>query len=49
MAEPGTSLDARAEYALFSSFREHSRGRSALIITHRLASAGQAGRVYARK
>jgi ABC-type multidrug transport system fused ATPase/permease subunit len=46
MDEPTAALDARAEYALFSSFREHARGRSVLIITHRLASVRQADRVY---
>jgi ATP-binding cassette subfamily B protein/ATP-binding cassette subfamily C protein len=46
MDEPTAALDARAEYALFSSFRQHARGRSVLIITHRLASVRQADRVY---
>ncbi|HEX5291156.1 MAG TPA: ABC transporter ATP-binding protein [Streptosporangiaceae bacterium] len=46
MDEPTAALDARAEYALFSSFREHAWGRSVLIITHRLASVRQADRVY---
>jgi ATP-binding cassette subfamily B protein len=46
MDEPTAALDARAEYALFSSFRRHARGRSVLIITHRLASVRQADRVY---
>jgi ATP-binding cassette, subfamily B, bacterial len=46
MDEPTAALDARAEYALFSSFRQHARGRTVLIITHRLASVRQADRVY---
>jgi ATP-binding cassette subfamily B protein/ATP-binding cassette subfamily C protein len=46
MDEPTAALDARAEYALFSSFRQHARGRSVLIITHRLASVRQADQVY---
>jgi ATP-binding cassette, subfamily B, bacterial len=46
MDEPTAALDARAEYALFSSFRQHAQGRSVLIITHRLASVRQADRVY---
>jgi ATP-binding cassette subfamily B protein len=45
MDEPAAALDARAEYALFSSFRQHARGRSVLIVTHRLASVRQADRV----
>ena len=46
MDEPTAALDARAEHALFSSFRQHARGRTVLIITHRLASVRQADRVY---
>ena len=46
MDEPTAALDARAEYALFSSVRAHTRGRSVLIITHRLASVRQADRIY---
>ena len=38
MDEPTAALDARAEYALFSSLRALARDRSVLIITHRLAS-----------
>jgi len=38
MDEPTAALDARAEYALFSSLRTLARDRSVLIITHRLAS-----------
>jgi ATP-binding cassette, subfamily B, bacterial len=46
MDEPTAALDARAEYALFSSVRKHAQGRSVLIITHRLASVRHADRVY---
>jgi ATP-binding cassette, subfamily B, bacterial len=46
MDEPTAALDARAEYALFSSVRQHAEGRSVLIITHRLASVRHANRVY---
>ena len=46
MDEPTAALDARAEYALFSSIRGHAEGRSILIITHRLASARHADRIY---
>jgi ATP-binding cassette subfamily B protein/ATP-binding cassette subfamily C protein len=46
MDEPTAALDARAEYSLFASVRDHTRGRSVLIITHRLASVRQADRIY---
>jgi ATP-binding cassette subfamily B protein/ATP-binding cassette subfamily C protein len=44
--EPTAALDARAEYALFSSIRGHAAGRSVLLITHRLASVKHADRIY---
>jgi ATP-binding cassette subfamily B protein len=46
MDEPTAALDARAEYALFSSIRGHARDRSVLLITHRLASVRHADRIY---
>jgi len=46
MDEPTAALDARAEYALFSSIRGHARARSVLLITHRLASVRHADRIY---
>jgi ATP-binding cassette subfamily B protein/ATP-binding cassette subfamily C protein len=46
MDEPTAALDARAEYALFSALRQHASGRTVLIITHRLASAKDADRIY---
>jgi ATP-binding cassette subfamily B protein/ATP-binding cassette subfamily C protein len=46
MDEPTAALDARAEYALFSSVRMHAEGRSVLLITHRLASVRHADRIY---
>jgi ATP-binding cassette, subfamily B, bacterial len=46
MDEPTAALDARAEYALFSSIRGHAEGRSVLLITHRLASVRHADRIY---
>jgi ATP-binding cassette subfamily B protein/ATP-binding cassette subfamily C protein len=46
MDEPTAALDARAEYALFSSVRSHASGRSVLLITHRLASVRHADRIY---
>jgi ATP-binding cassette, subfamily B, bacterial len=46
MDEPTAALDARAEYALFSSIRTLAKGRSVLLITHRLASVKHADRIY---
>ena len=46
MDEPTAALDARAEYALFSSVRVHAKDRSVLMITHRLASVRHADRIY---
>ena len=44
--EPTAALDARAEYALFSSLRLLAEDRTVLIITHRLASVRHADRIY---
>jgi len=46
MDEPTAALDARAEYALFSSLRTLAEDRTVLIITHRLASVRHADRIY---
>jgi ABC-type branched-subunit amino acid transport system ATPase component len=46
MDEPAAALDARAEYALFSSIRGYAAGRAVLLITHRLASVKHADRIY---
>lgn len=46
MDEPTAALDARAEHALFASVGGHAADRSILIITHRLASARHADRIY---
>jgi ATP-binding cassette subfamily B protein len=46
MDEPTAALDARAEYALFTSLRTLARDRTVLIITHRLASVRHADRIY---
>ena len=46
MDEPTAALDARAEYALFSSIRKHAEGRTVLLITHRLASVRHADLIY---
>jgi ATP-binding cassette subfamily B protein/ATP-binding cassette subfamily C protein len=46
MDEPTAALDARAEFALFSSLRTLALGRTVLLITHRLASVRHADRIY---
>jgi ATP-binding cassette subfamily B protein/ATP-binding cassette subfamily C protein len=46
MDEPTAALDARAEYALFSSLRSLAADRTVLVITHRLASVRHADRIY---
>ena len=46
MDEPTAALDARAEYALFSSLRKLASDRTVLLITHRLASVRHADRIY---
>jgi len=46
MDEPTAALDARAEFALFSSIRTLALDRTVLIITHRLASVRHADRIY---
>jgi ATP-binding cassette subfamily B protein/ATP-binding cassette subfamily C protein len=46
MDEPTAALDARAEYSLFASLRDLAKGRTVLIITHRLASVRHADRIY---
>ncbi|GLZ14576.1 multidrug ABC transporter permease [Actinomadura sp. NBRC 104425] len=46
--EPTAALDARAEHRLFEQIRHHAaaRGRTVLLITHRLASVRHADRIY---
>jgi ATP-binding cassette subfamily B protein len=44
--EPTSSLDARAEYSLFESFREFLNGKSALIISHQFPTVRMADYIY---
>lgn len=44
--EPTASLDPHAEHALFGNVRELCAGRTALIISHRLAVAKDADHIY---
>ncbi|MFC0677685.1 ABC transporter ATP-binding protein [Lysobacter korlensis] len=43
--EPTAALDARAEYEIFSRFRELSAGRTAVLISHRFSSVRMADRI----
>ncbi|MCP4640472.1 MAG: ABC transporter ATP-binding protein [bacterium] len=43
--EPTSAMDARAEYELFSRFRDLLRGRTAILISHRLSTVRMADRI----
>lgn len=43
--EPTAALDARAEFEVFQRFRDLSRGRSALLISHRFSTVRMADRI----
>jgi ABC-type multidrug transport system fused ATPase/permease subunit len=43
--EPSASLDARAEYELFSRFREAASERTTLLISHRFSTISMADRI----
>ena len=43
--EPTAALDARAEFEIFQRFKELSRGKTALLISHRFSSARMADRI----
>ncbi|MDE3724926.1 ABC transporter ATP-binding protein [Nocardiopsis sp. N85] len=43
--EPGAGLDAEAEHAVHSGLREHRRGRTSLLISHRLGAVRDADRL----
>ncbi|MBX9931318.1 MAG: ABC transporter ATP-binding protein/permease [Methylobacterium sp.] len=43
--EPTAALDARAEFEVFQRFRDLSRGRTALIISHRFSTVRMADRI----
>ncbi len=43
--EPTASLDARAELGVFQRFKELSRGRTAVLISHRFSSVRMADRI----
>ena len=43
--EPTAALDARAEYEVFSRFKELSRGKSTILISHRFSTVRMADRI----
>ncbi len=43
--EPTASLDARAEFEVFQRFKELSRGKTAVLISHRFSSVRMADRI----
>jgi len=43
--EPTAALDARAEYEVFQRFAELTKGKSAVLISHRFSTARLADRI----
>lgn len=43
--EPTSALDARAEYAVFERFAELTKGKSAVLISHRFSTVRMADRI----
>ncbi|MDX7950012.1 ABC transporter ATP-binding protein [Lichenihabitans sp. Uapishka_5] len=43
--EPTAALDARAEYEVFERFRDLSRGKTAILISHRFSTVRMADRI----
>lgn len=44
--EPSASLDARAEYELFSRFQQATSGRTTVLISHRFSTISLADRIF---
>jgi len=44
--EPTSSLDARAEYEVFAKFRELTKGKTAIFISHRFSTVRLADRIF---
>ncbi|MFO0552986.1 MAG: ABC transporter ATP-binding protein [Polyangiaceae bacterium] len=44
--EPTAALDAQAEHAVFERFRELTRGRTSVLISHRFPTVRMADRIY---
>lgn len=49
MDEPTASLDIRAEYELYNSFRELMKGKTVLLISHRFSTVKMANRILVLK
>ncbi|MCJ7563489.1 MAG: ABC transporter ATP-binding protein/permease [Candidatus Aminicenantes bacterium] len=47
--EPTSSMDAKAEYEVFKSFRQLVSGRTAILISHRFSTVRMADRIYVLK
>jgi ATP-binding cassette, subfamily B, bacterial len=43
--EPSSGLDAEAEYGIHRSLTEHRKGRTSLLVSHRLSSVREASRI----
>ena len=43
--EPTSSLDARAEFGVFERFAELTKGKMAILISHRFSTVRMAGRI----
>jgi len=44
--EPTASLDAKQEYLIFKQFEELTRGKTTVLISHRLSSVRMADRIF---
>ena len=44
--EPTSAMDAQAEYELFQRFHSLTKGRTAILISHRLSSVKMVDRIY---
>ena len=44
--EPTSSLDAQAEYEIFTKFRQLSEGKTAIFISHRFSTVRLADRIF---
>jgi ATP-binding cassette subfamily B protein len=44
--EPTSAMDPKAEYELFKKFHELAKGRTAILISHRLSTVKMADRIY---
>jgi ATP-binding cassette subfamily B protein len=47
--EPSSSLDAQAEYEIFERFHQLMKGKTAILISHRLSTVKMVDRIYVLK